>query len=80
MTTLQAINKIYASKANEDIKEGLSLIASEFDHFLTLKKKYTQQGLRTACYREIGIKFIGLYGINNLADLVKKAERNNLLA
>ena len=79
MTPLNAIEKIQKSKASENVKNALCLLASEFDYFLQLKRKHSQEGLLKACYEGFGLKFSGMYGINTLDDVVRKAEKNNLL-
>lgn len=79
MEILEAINKIYSSNCDYKKKYCLATIASEWDVFIKLKKKHPKDGLMKACYRELGIKFPGMYGINKLEDLVDMAERNSLI-
>jgi len=79
MRTLQAIKAIQKSNASDNIKDCLCHVASEFDCFLQLKCKYKTKGLLKACYKEFGLKFLGMYGINTLEDLIIKANHNSLL-
>jgi len=80
MTKLQAIKKIQSSNADQNVKDALCIIVSEWDLFLKIKKKYQESGLMSACYEQLGVKFLGLYGLNTLEDAVRKAKENNLLA
>ena len=79
MRTLQAIKAIQKSNASDNIKDCLCHVASEFDYFLELKRRYKTKGLLAACYRGFGLRFIGMYGINTLEDLIAKANHNSLL-
>lgn len=79
MKAIEAIHKIQKSNANQNIKDSLCWLASNFDCFLQLKKRYQKEGLLNACYKEFGLRFIGMYGINTLEDLVVRANNNELL-
>ena len=80
MTPLQAIQEIRMSGCDEGIKNALCMVAGEWDYFMELKQKHAKEGLLRACYEGFGVKFIGMYGIGALEDLVMKAEANSLLA
>jgi hypothetical protein len=80
MTRLEAIKKIQESNASENVKNCLCHLASEFDIFLRLAEKHPDKGLMNACYKEFGLKFLGMYGIKSLDDVIRKAEKNSLLA
>ena len=79
MNTKQAIKAIQESKANDNAKYCLCYLASDFDCFLELKHTHKTKGLLNACYKGFGLRFVGMYGINTLEDLVAKAEHNSLL-
>lgn len=72
---LNTIEKIYKSRAPEDIKMILSTIAGDFDDFLRLKAKCNGKGLMKATMKEWGFKFLGVYGINTLKDLEILSEK-----
>lgn len=76
---MDIINKILATNADKNIKECLCLVASEWECFKQLKAQYPNAGLLKACYREFGVKFLGMYGVNELPDLLKLAESNQTL-
>ena len=79
MTNLEAIHKIQQSNAKNDLKHAFCTLASEWIYFLQLKRKCNGKGLMKATYKNLGVKFIGLYGINTLNDLVWLAEHNTTL-
>lgn len=78
METMEAINRIYACNLEEGKRDMLCHLVSEFDCFLKLKAKHPKEGLMKATYKELGIRFLGMYGINTLEDVVRKAETNLL--
>ena len=80
MEALQAIKEINASGADENIKTVLCMVAEEWDRFLELKQQCAGSGLMAACYKDFGVKFMGMYSIGSLEDLVCKAEANDLFA
>jgi len=79
MDKLKAIKRIQESKLSEDKKDMLCNLVSDFDLFLQLKKKHPEQGLLAACYKNLGFRFLGMYGINTIDDVVSRAENNSLL-
>jgi len=79
MTKKQAIKRILNSKMDDEKKIMLCSLASDFDTFKAIKKRYSNRGLLAACYKNLGFKFIGMYGINSIDDIVSCAENNSLL-
>lgn len=80
MTKEQALKEISNSHCSYQMKFVLSTLVVEWEEFLRIKKKHRKKGLLNACYKTLGIKFIGMYGISSLDDIVRKAKENNLLA
>ena len=74
---MKAIETILKSKANQNVKDALCTIVSEWECYQMLRKKHSQKGLMKACYRELGVKFLGLYGLKTLEDAIKMAKQNS---
>lgn len=71
--------KINESNLSKNAKHCLNVVVSEFDYFLMLKRKCNGKGLMTACYKDLGVKFMGMYAINSEKDIINICEKGNLL-
>lgn len=65
------MNKIYNSKLTSDQKYCFATIVSEWDIFIKLRNKYKNEGLISAVYKQLGIRFPYMYDINKPSDIIK---------
>ena len=79
MTIQNIIKKIWKTEASDEMKNNLSWLLSNWDLFIELKQNHKKQGLMNECYKQFGLKFIGMYGLNKPEQALEMAKQKSYL-
>ncbi len=80
MRKSEAINEILKySKLEENALDSLLWIVANWEFFQKLRKEYPDKGLLCACWKELGVKFMGMYHLNSLEAAIQCAKNGSLI-